>query len=170
MLLLGDSVATTLGAGLDRVAAGDPELTVTNEGTLGCGMLRRGEINMGLQLYEQAGDVQQYLKAGQLRPLVIFATERHPAFPDVPASKELGLEIYLPQFRGVVARKGTPPDRIGKLADAFRQAMDTPQWKKFAEEWYMRPDSYLGPDRFRAWVDGEAQALDRFVKDFGLKK
>jgi tripartite-type tricarboxylate transporter receptor subunit TctC len=121
-------------------------------------------------LYEQAGDVQQYLKAGQLRPLVIFATERHPAFPDVPASKELGLEIYLPQFRGVVARKGTPADRVGKLADAFRQAMDTPQWKKFAEEWYMRPDSYLGPDRFRAWVDGEAQALDRFVKDFGLKK
>jgi tripartite-type tricarboxylate transporter receptor subunit TctC len=121
-------------------------------------------------LYEQAGDVQQYLKAGQLRPLVIFAAERHPAFPDVPASKELGLEIYLPQFRGVVARKGTPPDRVGKLADAFRQAMDTPQWKKFAEEWYMRPDSYLGPDRFRAWVDGEAQTLDRFVKDFGLKK
>jgi tripartite-type tricarboxylate transporter receptor subunit TctC len=121
-------------------------------------------------LYEQAGDVQQYLKAGQLRPLVIFAAERHPAFPDVPASKELGLEIYLPQFRGVVARKGTPPDRVGRLADAFRQAMDTPQWKKFAEEWYMRPDSYLGPDRFRAWVDGEALTLDRFVKDFGLKK
>jgi tripartite-type tricarboxylate transporter receptor subunit TctC len=121
-------------------------------------------------LYEQAGDVQQYLKAGQLRPLVIFAAERHPAFPDVPASKELGLEIYLPQFRGVVARKGTPADRVGKLADAFRQAMDTPQWKKFAEEWYMRPDSYLGPDRFRAWVDGEALTLDRFVKDFGLKK
>ena len=76
----------------------------------------------------------------------------------------------LPQFRGVVARKGTPPDRIGKLADGFRLAMDTPQWKKFAEEWYLRPDSYLGPERFRAWVDGEAQTLDRFVKDFGLKK
>jgi tripartite-type tricarboxylate transporter receptor subunit TctC len=121
-------------------------------------------------VYEQAGDVQQYLKAGQHRPLVIFAAERHPAFPDVPASKELGLEIYLPQFRGVVARKGMPPDRVDKLADAFRRAMDTPQWKKFAEEWYMRPDSYLGPDRFRTWVDGEIEAIERFVKEFGLKK
>jgi tripartite-type tricarboxylate transporter receptor subunit TctC len=121
-------------------------------------------------LYEQAGDVQQYLKAGQLRPLVIFAVERHPGFPDVPTSKELGLEIYLPQFRGIVARKGTSSDRLEKLADAFRRAMDTPQWKKFAEEWYMRPDSYLGPDRFRAWVDGELQAMERFVKEFGLKK
>ncbi len=121
-------------------------------------------------LYEQAGDVQQYLKANQLRPLVIFATERHPAFPEVPSSKELGLDIFLPQFRGVVARKGTPPDRVAKLADALRKAMETPQWKKFAEEWYMRPDSYLGPDRFRPWVEAEVATLERFVKEFGLRK
>src|SRR5205814_10465300 len=38
-------------------------------------------------LYEQAGDVLQYLKAGQLRPLIIFAEKRHPAFADVPTSK-----------------------------------------------------------------------------------
>jgi len=121
-------------------------------------------------LYEQAGDVQQYLKAGQLRPLVIFATDRHPAFPDVPTSKELGLEIYLPQFRAVVARKGTPPDRLARLADGLRKAMETPQWKRFAEEWYMRPDSYLGPDRLHAWVDGEVATMERLVKEFGLRK
>ncbi len=121
-------------------------------------------------LYEQAGDVQQYLKAGQLRPLVIFAADRHPAFPDVPASKELGLEIFLPQFRGVVARKGTPADRVARLADAFRRAMETPQWKTFAEEWYMRPDSYLGPDRFRPWVESEVATMERLVREFGLRK
>jgi tripartite-type tricarboxylate transporter receptor subunit TctC len=121
-------------------------------------------------LYEQAGDVQQYLQAGQLRPLVIFATERHPAFPDVPASRELGLDVTLPQFRGVVAKKGTPPDRIAKLGDAFKRAMETPQWRKFAEEWYMRPDSYLGPDRFRAWVESEVATMERLVREFGLRK
>jgi tripartite-type tricarboxylate transporter receptor subunit TctC len=121
-------------------------------------------------LYEQAGDVQQYLKANQLRPLVIFATGRHPAFRDVPTSKELGLEIFLPQFRGVVARKGTPPDRLGRLAEALGKAMETPQWKKFAEEWYMRADSYLGPDRFRPWVEAEVATIERLVKEFGLRK
>jgi peptidoglycan/LPS O-acetylase OafA/YrhL len=60
VLLLGDSVATTLGAGLDRVAEADPDLTVANRATLGCGMLRRGEINMGLQLYEQAGECNDW--------------------------------------------------------------------------------------------------------------
>ncbi len=60
VLVLGDSVATTLGAGLDQVAAGDPDITVANRATLGCGMLRRGEINMGLQLYEQAGECNDW--------------------------------------------------------------------------------------------------------------
>lgn len=121
-------------------------------------------------LYEQAGDVQQYLRAGQLKPVIIFAAERHPAFPEVPASKELGLDITLPQFRGVVARKGTPAERINVLAEALRKALDTPQWKRFADEWYIRSDSYMGPDRFGAWVAAEATTLDRFVKEFGLRK
>ena len=121
-------------------------------------------------LYEQAGDVLQYLKAGQLRPLIIFAEKRHPAFAEVPTSRELGIDVTLPQFRGIVARKGTPPERIQVLAEAFRKAMETPQWKKFAEEWYFAPDSYLGHDRFGKWVADEVDTLDRLVKEFGLRK
>jgi tripartite-type tricarboxylate transporter receptor subunit TctC len=121
-------------------------------------------------LYEQAGDVLQYLKAGQLRPLVIFAERRHPAFPDVPSSKELGLDITLPQFRGIAARKGVPADRVQVLADAFRKAMDTPQWKAFAAEWYFSPDSYMGPEQFAKWVAAEVDVLDHLVKEFGLRK
>jgi tripartite-type tricarboxylate transporter receptor subunit TctC len=121
-------------------------------------------------LYEQAGDVLQYLKAGQLRPLIIFAEKRHPAFPDVPTSKELGIDLTLPQFRSIVARKGTPPERVRTLADAFRRAMDTPQWKKFAEDWYFAPDSYMGPDQLGKWVAAEVDTLERLVKEFGLRK
>jgi len=43
---------------------------------------------------------------GQLKPLIIFA-EALPAFPDVPCSANLALTSGLPQFRGIVARKGT---------------------------------------------------------------
>jgi tripartite-type tricarboxylate transporter receptor subunit TctC len=121
-------------------------------------------------LYEQAGDVNQYLKAGQLRPLIIFADRRHPAFPDVPSSKELGIDVTLPQFRGIVTRKGAPAERVKVLADAFAKAMQTPQWKAFAAEWYMSPDSYQGPDRFGPWVAGEVGTLEQLVREFGLKK
>ena len=121
-------------------------------------------------LYEQAGDVLQYLKAGQLRPVVIFAEKRHASFPDVPTSKELGFDLTLPQYRGIVAKKGTPPERVKALADAFRKAMETPKWKEFSAEWYFWPDSYMGSDQFGTWVAREVDTLDRLVKEFGLRK
>jgi tripartite-type tricarboxylate transporter receptor subunit TctC len=90
-------------------------------------------------LYEQAGDIKQYLEAKQLLPLIIFAHKRHPAFPNVPCSVELGYDITLPQFRSVVAKKGVPADRVKVLVEAFKKAMETPEWKKFAEEQYLDP-------------------------------
>ena len=83
---------------------------------------------------------------------------------------ELGLEIYLPPFRGVVAKKGIPAGSVKAMAEAFRKGMETPARKKFAEEWYMRADSYQGPDEFGPWIATEVNTLDHFVKELGLKK
>jgi tripartite-type tricarboxylate transporter receptor subunit TctC len=121
-------------------------------------------------LYEQAGDIKQYLDAKQLRPVIIFAHKRHPAFPDVPCSVEMGFDLTLPQFRSIVAKAGTPPDRIKVLVEAFKKAMDTPEWKKFAEEQYLDPESYLGPDKLSAWVASEMETMRDFMKTFGMVK
>jgi len=117
-------------------------------------------------LYEQAGDVKQYLDAKQLKPLIIFAEKRQPAFADVPCSVEMGFQVTLPQFRSIVAKKGTPPDRLKIVADAIKQAMDTPEWKKFAEEQYVAADSYMGPDRFPTWVREEIEVMNKYMKEF----
>jgi len=121
-------------------------------------------------LYEQAGDMKQYLEANQLRPLIVFDTKRHAAFPDVPCSKELGLDITLPQFRGIVAKKGVPADRVKILADAFKKAMDTPEWQKFAAEQYLDPESYMGPKEFSTWVAKETETMREFMKTYGMAK
>jgi len=121
-------------------------------------------------LYEQAGDIKQYLDAKQLCPLIIFAHKRHPSFPDIPCSVELGYDLTLPQFRSIVAKKGTPPDRSKILAEAFKKAMETPEWKKFGEEQYLDPESYMGPDKFPAWVSSEMETMRNFMKTFGMVK
>jgi len=121
-------------------------------------------------LYEQAGDIKQYLDAKQLRPIIIFAHKRHPAFSDVPCSVELGYDLTLPQFRSIVAKAGTPPDRIRILAEAFKKAMETPEWKKFGEEQYLDPESYMGSDKFPAWVTSEMETMRNFMKTFGMVK
>ncbi len=121
-------------------------------------------------LYEQAGDIKQYLDAKQLRPLIIFASKRHPAFPDIACSIELGFDLTLPQFRSIVAKAGTLPERIKILAEAFKKAMETPTWEKFAADQFLDPESYMGPDKFSSWVAKEEKTMRAFMKTFGMVK
>jgi len=121
-------------------------------------------------LYEQAGDVKQYLEAGQLRPLIIFAEQRSPAFPDVPCSKELGFQIYLPQFRCIVVKKGVASDRVKALGEAIAKAVETPEWKKFAKEQFVAEDSYMGPAEFPKWARAEMETMRNHLIEFGFVK
>jgi tripartite-type tricarboxylate transporter receptor subunit TctC len=55
----------------------------------------------------------------QLRTLAVATDERLAVLPDVPTFKELGYDIVGGAYRGVAVPKGTPPEIIKKLTDAF---------------------------------------------------
>jgi putative tricarboxylic transport membrane protein len=109
-------------------------------------------------LYEQAGDVRQFITSKQMRPIILFGKERYPAFKDVPSSYELGYEVALPQFRALVLKAGTSPDRVQMLSDALAQVAATPEYKAFLEEQYATADSYM--DAKAAGVYLQAQLDD----------
>ncbi len=94
-------------------------------------------------LYEQAGDVRQFIDSKQIRPIIMFGKERLPAFKDIPTSYELGYKVALPQFRSFVVKAGTPPDRVKVLADALAKAAATPEFKKFLSDQYADPNSFI---------------------------
>jgi NitT/TauT family transport system substrate-binding protein len=88
-------------------------------------------------LFEEPGDVAQYLDSGKLRPLVVFAEARHPAFADVPAIREFGLAIGdLPNFRGLAMQSRTAPDKVKVLVDALSRALASAEWKRYCAETY----------------------------------
>ena len=98
-------------------------------------------------LYEQAGDVAQFLKGKQIRPILVFGTERFPSFQDVPSSKEFGYDVSLPQFRAIVARAGTPAERIKTLSEAFSKAAASPEYKQFLKDQFASESSFIdGPE------------------------
>ena len=121
-------------------------------------------------MYEEAGDVRKFLDANQIRPLLVFDKKRNPAFPDVPSSFELGYPIAFFNWRGIVAKRGTPPDRVTVLSEAFRKAMNTAQWKEFCRQEDCQADSYLEAGDFRRWVSAEFEELQKFGKQYGLIK
>ncbi len=102
-------------------------------------------------LYEQAGDVRQFIVNQQIRPILVFGTKRLPAFADVPCSYELGYRIALPQFRSFVVKGGTPPARIKALSDAMAKVAANPEYKEFLENQYAAKDSYIPADKAEAY-------------------
>jgi tripartite-type tricarboxylate transporter receptor subunit TctC len=94
-------------------------------------------------LYEQAGDVAQFLKSGEMRPILMFGEKRMAEFKDVPASGELGYTVSLPQFRSIVVRAGTPAAHVAALSDALAKVAATDEFKTFLKDSYADPDSFL---------------------------
>ncbi|MEQ8696498.1 MAG: tripartite tricarboxylate transporter substrate binding protein [Bauldia litoralis] len=70
-----------------------------------------------------------WIKRGgdQLRGLLWLGPTRHPAAPNMPTAKELGLDVSACLKRRFWAPKGTPADRVKVIADAFEKAMKTPE-------------------------------------------
>ena len=71
-----------------------------------------------------AGQFNAGRSAG-LRGLAILSDKRHPNLPDVPTAKEQGFDISFCFEYWWLAPKGTPADRVAKLASVFKAAMDT---------------------------------------------
>lgn len=115
-------------------------------------------------LYEQAGDVAQFLNGKQMRPILLFGNERFPAFKDVPSSKEVGYNIALPQFRAVVVRGGTPPERVKTLSDSLAKVAATPEYKKFLAEQFADENSFLGSAEAAAFIKAQLEDMKAAIK------
>lgn len=144
------------GVNLQSVPFGEPGLRYSS--------ILGGNANL---LYEQTGDVRSYFDSGKMRPLIFFYPQRVqiPAFAQVPVSKELGYDITLPQFRAIVVRAGTPPDRVKVLADALKQVAATREYKDYLEQQYADPASYVdmqGSAAFmQEWLKQASRALQQ---------
>jgi putative tricarboxylic transport membrane protein len=114
-------------------------------------------------LYEQAGDVASFLNNKQMRPLMIFGKERLPAFKDVPSSHELGFNVALPQFRAIVVRSGTPAPVIKKLSETLAKIANTPEYKKFLEEQFAAPNSFVDAAKAGDFVKEQLDDMKKVV-------
>jgi tripartite-type tricarboxylate transporter receptor subunit TctC len=96
-------------------------------------------------LYEQLGDVRTFLDSKQMHPVIIFAAKRFDVFPDVPASKELGYDITLPQRRAVVMKAGTDPAKVKVISDALAKVAANPEYKQYLKDQYAEADDSYYP-------------------------
>ena len=73
---------------------------------------------------EQSVSVSKQVAGGTIKGYGVSAAERLAALPDVPTAKEAGISYQMSIWAGMFAPKGTPPQAVGKLADALDKALD----------------------------------------------
>ena len=120
-------------------------------------------------LFEEPGDVVQFLESKQYRPLVVFGEKRHPSFPDTPASAEFGHAIDLPNWRAVVASAKVPAEALTTLNAAVARVLDAPDWKKFCGETYTCIGR-MSPQESLAFVQKNHADVAKFMKEYGMVK
>ena len=105
------------------------------------GALIGGHVDV---LFEQPGDVRNFLDAGQMKPILTFLDSRPDAFPDAPTHLEAGADFdALKRFRGFYVKKGTPQDRLDYLVAACKAGFANEGYAEFNKKKYMHLiDSY----------------------------
>lgn len=105
------------------------------------GALLGGQVDA---LFEQPGDVRNFLDAGQFKPILTIFDERPGAFADTPTHREMGLDFDpLLRFRGFYVHADAPADRVEWLQWAFQRGYCEDSYQAFNESKFMTViDSY----------------------------
>jgi len=80
---------------------------------------------------DQIVNVAPQIQGGNIKAFAIATPERSPVLPNVPTTKEAGLEGYeVSAWNAIFAPKGTPPEIVKKLNDALAKSLDDDNTRK----------------------------------------
>ena len=109
------------------------------------------------------------VEAGKLRVLNTWGEKRLDKFPNAPTLKELGYDMVQNSPFGIGAPRGTPPEVVARIHDAFKKAMEEPSYVAALGRYDMVPN-YMGSadyTRFAQETFGREKAL---IEKLGLAK
>ena len=82
----------------------------------------------------------------------------------MPTVREQGVNFTMSQWRGLAAPKGTPPEVIKVLHDAFKKGMDDPAFVKNAADMSVAL-AYLGPAEFGKLMAADDERYAKLVAE-----
>src|SRR5690606_36827883 len=79
--------------------------------------------------FGNASEVMAQIEARRVVPIAVTSPERLASQPDVPTFKELGSDIELTLYRGVVMPKDVPEDAVAFWEDVMKKVSESETWK-----------------------------------------
>jgi len=131
------------------------------------GALLGGQVDA---LFEQPGDVRNFLDAGNFKPILTVFNERPGVFSDVPTHKEMGMDFEpLLRFRGFYVHKDAPSDRVEWLKWAFQRAYCQDSYQAYNASKFMNViDSYRDTDGAIEMINAAVTQYRDVYKEMGM--
>ncbi|MBD7994787.1 tripartite tricarboxylate transporter substrate binding protein [Arthrobacter sp. Sa2CUA1] len=110
-------------------------------------------------------DFADQIEAGRLKALAVSAPEPVGSI-DVPTLKELGYDIELTNWRGIVGPPGISDEQKQELQAILAEVVETPQWRDAIErnQW---TDRFLAGEEFERFIAEETSAVNDIWNDLG---
>jgi tripartite-type tricarboxylate transporter receptor subunit TctC len=117
-------------------------------------------------MVDQSLNVIPQIQAGTIKAYAVAAPTRLESLPNVPTTKELGVDFIFSAWNAMVAPKGTPKAIVDKLVDALNKALDDPTTtKRYAELGSTAPQAAdRGPAGLQKLVDSEMARITPVLK------
>ncbi len=112
--------------------------------------------------------VLDYIRTGEFRALAISIDHRLPALAEVPTLQELGYDINLSVFRGVVAPKGISDEAKAYYTKMARELSENERWKTEYLERNTIAEGYLDGDDFGAFLEDLNGEYESILKELGI--
>ena len=109
-----------------------------------------------------------HLQSGALRALAVSDVTRYPYLPDVPTFKELGYNVEMIIWFGMLAPKGTPKEVIDRLYAAQKKAFDENKLQPIIEKIGMIP-FLTSPQEMDRIVEENQERFTRIAKEANLE-
>lgn len=125
-----------------------------------------GEVDMGVMAVTTAIPMVQ---SNRLRALAVLAENRVAALPNVPTSKEAGVDDFVvPFWAGMLGPAAMPRDIVNLLNGEIHKALASPDLKKRLAA--SGVESFVStPDRFAEFIKSEIVRFAKVVRDAGIK-
>jgi tripartite-type tricarboxylate transporter receptor subunit TctC len=107
--------------------------------------------------------------AGKLRVLNTWGDKRLEKFPDAPTLRELGINIVQNSPFGIGAPRGTPPEVVQRLHDAFKRAMEDPSYVQALARFDMVP-IYMSSAAYSKFAQDTFATEKALIEKLGLAK
>jgi tripartite-type tricarboxylate transporter receptor subunit TctC len=107
--------------------------------------------------------------AGKFRLLATYGYQRSARYPQVPTLREAGYDMVSPGPIGLIGPKGLPKPMVQKLHDAFKKAVDDPEFLAVMKSFDMST-LYLNSEDYEKFIRQDSARIQKLVQKLGLHK